>query len=115
MSAHDWIIFTLYIDRNLASLGLRPLSRRIEALTKVLFSSRRPDAILNSCVCKDASKSTMMTINVAPSLDEILAAKRFALDERKRKTPLSAVRALASMQDRAYPFLCVVADGSAPL
>lgn len=41
-------------------------------------------------------------------IEEILAAKRSQLSERKRKTPIEAVRALASMQKRPLPLLNTV-------
>lgn len=52
----------------------------------------------------------MTTKELVPQLDVILAAKRRSLSERKTKTPIEAVRALASMQKRPYPVLSTVAD-----
>src|SRR5437868_2789811 len=43
---------------------------------------------------------------------EIIAAKRLALAERKAKTPIEAVRALASMQKRPLPVLNTVTNDS---
>jgi len=44
------------------------------------------------------------------TVSEILQAKRQDLAQRKRKTPIDAVRALASMQGRPTPLLNTVAD-----
>ncbi|MBI5669616.1 MAG: hypothetical protein HZC41_16560 [Chloroflexi bacterium] len=52
----------------------------------------------------------MTTKELVPQLDVILAAKRRSLAERKAKTPIEAVRALASMQQRPYPVLSTVTD-----
>jgi indole-3-glycerol phosphate synthase len=57
----------------------------------------------------------MTSAKFALEIDAILAAKRDALAERKQKTPLNAVRALASMQTRAQPFLRNVPAGDAPM
>ncbi len=57
----------------------------------------------------------MTSAKFALEIDAILAAKREALAERKQKTPLNAVRALASMQTRAEPFLCIVPAGEPPM
>lgn len=54
----------------------------------------------------------MTTKELVPQLDVILAAKRRYLIERKTKTPIEAVRALASMQKRPYPVLSTVTDSS---
>lgn len=51
----------------------------------------------------------MPTKDLVPELDIILAAKRRYLVERKSKTPIEAVRALASMQKRPLPVLSTVA------
>lgn len=50
----------------------------------------------------------MATKELIPQLDVILAAKRQYLQERKSKTPIEAVRALASMQKRPQPVLSTV-------
>jgi len=50
----------------------------------------------------------MATKELTPQLDVILAAKRQYLQERKAKTPIEAVRALASMQKRPQPVLSTV-------
>ncbi|MBZ0282901.1 MAG: hypothetical protein K8L97_19330 [Anaerolineae bacterium] len=50
----------------------------------------------------------MATKELTPQLDVILAAKRQYLQERKAKTPIEAVRALASMQKRPQPVLSSV-------
>jgi indole-3-glycerol phosphate synthase len=52
----------------------------------------------------------MTTKELQPQLDVILAAKRESLRERKAKTPIEAVRALASMQKRPQPVLSAIAD-----
>lgn len=52
----------------------------------------------------------MTTKELVPQLDVILSAKRRALSERKAKTPIEAVRALASMQKRPHPVLSTVTD-----
>ena len=56
----------------------------------------------------------MTTKKLTPRLDTIIAAKRYYLNQRKTKTPLDAVRALASMQKRAYPILSTVEDKDEP-
>lgn len=43
-------------------------------------------------------------------LNDILKAKREHLDERKARTPMEAVRALASMQSRPLPILNTITD-----
>jgi|FLYN01.1.fsa_nt_gi indole-3-glycerol phosphate synthase len=54
------------------------------------------------------------TKNLVPTVDTIIAAKRQYLAERKAKTPIEAVRALASMQKRPQPILSTVSnDGRA--
>ncbi|MBL8163880.1 MAG: hypothetical protein JNJ61_17970 [Anaerolineae bacterium] len=55
----------------------------------------------------------MATKELTPQIDTILAAKRQALNERKSKTPIEAVRALASMQKRPLPFLSAIAEDDA--
>jgi len=51
-----------------------------------------------------------MSINdIPPQTDEVVAAKRLALMERKSRTPIEAVRALASMQKRPQSVLNTVA------
>lgn len=49
------------------------------------------------------------------TLDEILEAKRRALEARKRNTPIEAVRALASMQARPLSLLNSVTASGSPL
>lgn len=51
--------------------------------------------------------------NMMLNKDQILAARRRALEERKAKTPLDALRALASMQARPQPVLNTIADDCA--
>lgn len=58
-----------------------------------------------------------MDLMVEPLIDPVeilLARKRQALAERKARTPIAAVRALASMQKRPQPVLSMVA-GTAPV
>jgi indole-3-glycerol phosphate synthase len=43
-------------------------------------------------------------------MDDLIAARRKALMQRKAKTPLEAIRALASMQKRPLPVLSTVTD-----
>jgi indole-3-glycerol phosphate synthase len=50
----------------------------------------------------------MTTKNLTPQLNTIIAAKRYYLSRRKLKTPIEAVRALASMQKRPSPILSTV-------
>jgi anthranilate synthase / indole-3-glycerol phosphate synthase / phosphoribosylanthranilate isomerase len=50
----------------------------------------------------------MVTRILVPEVNEILDAKRAQLVERKRKTPIEAIRALASMQKRPAPLLNTV-------
>ncbi len=57
----------------------------------------------------------MATKKLTPHLDTIIAAKRYYLKQRKNKTPLEAVRALASMQQRARPILSTVAGEDEPV
>lgn len=47
-------------------------------------------------------------------LEQLIARKRAALDERKARTPIAAVRALASLQKRPQPVLNTVA-GTGPV
>ena len=56
----------------------------------------------------------MTTKKLTPRLDTIIAAKRYYLNQRKSKTPMDAVRALASMQKRASPILSTVSDANEP-
>jgi indole-3-glycerol phosphate synthase len=55
----------------------------------------------------------MATKELVPQLEVIVAAKRQALMERKSKTPIEAVRALASMQKRPQPVLSSVRTDTA--
>lgn len=57
----------------------------------------------------------MTTKRLTPGLDIIIATKRHALARRKAKTPIEAVRALASMQSRPSPILSTVADENEPI
>ncbi|MBZ0301366.1 MAG: hypothetical protein K8J31_16585 [Anaerolineae bacterium] len=57
----------------------------------------------------------MTTKKLTAQLNTIIAAKRYYLAQRKKKTPLEAVRALASMQKRPSPLLSTVADDDEPL
>ncbi len=57
----------------------------------------------------------MTTNKLSPRLDVIIATKRYALKERRKKTPLEAVRALASMQNRPSPILSTVPDPNEPV
>mgnify|MGYP005840702949 CR=1 FL=1 len=57
----------------------------------------------------------MTTNKLTPKLDVIIATKRYALKERREKTPLEAVRALASMQSRPSPILSTVPDPNEPV
>lgn len=50
----------------------------------------------------------MNTRRLTPKLDTIIAAKRLYLEERKAKTPIEAVRALAGMQKRPQPVMSTV-------
>jgi indole-3-glycerol phosphate synthase len=50
---------------------------------------------------------------ILTSLDQIIAAKREALARRKSRTPIDAVRALASMQKRPQPILSTVTEDRA--
>ncbi len=54
----------------------------------------------------------MTTENLVTDLETILAAKRSHLNERKSRTPIDAIRALASMQKRPRSILNTVTDGS---
>jgi indole-3-glycerol phosphate synthase len=57
----------------------------------------------------------MTTRKLTANLATIIAAKRHNLAQRKAKTPIEAVRALASMQTRPSPILSTVADESEPI
>lgn len=57
----------------------------------------------------------MTTNKLSPRLDTIIAAKQRALKERRKKTPLEALRALASMQNRPNPILSTVPDPYEPV
>jgi indole-3-glycerol phosphate synthase len=57
----------------------------------------------------------MTTRKLTPNLATIIAAKRHNLAQRKAKTPIEAVRALASMQTRPSPILSTVADETEPI
>ncbi|HLV36253.1 MAG TPA: hypothetical protein VKY59_14095 [Spirillospora sp.] len=57
----------------------------------------------------------MTTKRLTPQLNTIIAAKRYYLAQRKAKTPLEAVRALASMQKRPSPILSNVASDDEPV
>ncbi len=57
----------------------------------------------------------MTTNKLTPKLDVIIATKRYALKERRAKTPLEAVRALARMQSRPNPILSTVPDPNEPV
>lgn len=56
----------------------------------------------------------MATKKLTPQLSTIIAAKRYYLAKRKDKTPLEAVRALASLQKRPSPILSTVAADDEP-
>lgn len=56
----------------------------------------------------------MATKRLTPQLDTIIAAKRYYLAQRKAKTPIEAVRALASMQKRPSPILSTVTADDEP-
>ena len=57
----------------------------------------------------------MTTKKLTPQLNTIIATKRYYLAQRKTKTPLEAVRALASMQKRPSPILSTVAADDEPV
>lgn len=57
----------------------------------------------------------MTTNQLSSHLSSIIDAKRAALEERKGKTPIEALRALASMQSRPNPILSTVPDPSEPI
>lgn len=57
----------------------------------------------------------MTTKKLTPQLNTIIAAKRHYLNQRRVKTPIEAVRALASMQKRPSPILSTVADEDEPV
>jgi indole-3-glycerol phosphate synthase len=69
---------------------------RIESLTPFY---------VDSSILKDCLQDRMTDQNLIPQADIVIAAKRLALAERKAKTPIEAVRALASMQKRPQPVL----------
>lgn len=52
----------------------------------------------------------MTTKQLSPELEKIIEAKKAALARRKAKTPIEALRALASMQSRPEPILSDVSD-----
>jgi indole-3-glycerol phosphate synthase len=54
----------------------------------------------------------MATDNLVTDLEHILAAKRQYLAERRAKTPIAAVIALADMQSRPKPILNTVTNGA---
>jgi indole-3-glycerol phosphate synthase len=54
----------------------------------------------------------MATKELEPQVETIIAAKRQYLKERMSKTPIEAVRALASMQKRPHPVLNTVSQDS---
>ncbi|MBZ0297970.1 MAG: hypothetical protein K8L99_35785 [Anaerolineae bacterium] len=57
----------------------------------------------------------MTTNELSPRLNSIIDAKRAALEQRKAKTPIEALRALASMQSRPNPILSTVPDPTEPI
>jgi indole-3-glycerol phosphate synthase len=57
----------------------------------------------------------MTTKKLTAHLNMIIAAKRLALEERKARTPMDAMRALASMQERPSPILSTVSDADEPM
>ncbi len=57
----------------------------------------------------------MTTKKLTAHLSTIITAKRLALEERKTRTPIEAVRALATMQERPSPILSTVADAGEPV
>lgn len=57
----------------------------------------------------------MTTNKLTPKLDVIIATKRYALKERRDKTPIEAVRALARMQNRPSPILSTVPGEDEPV
>jgi indole-3-glycerol phosphate synthase len=57
----------------------------------------------------------MTTNKLTPALTTIIAAKRYYLGQRKTKTPIEAVRALASMQKRPSPILSTVTSVDEPV
>lgn len=54
----------------------------------------------------------MSTNDLTPQAEAVIAAKRQLLADRKSRTPIEAVRALASMQKRPQPVLNTVADNA---
>ncbi|MCS7071136.1 MAG: hypothetical protein NZM00_06495, partial [Anaerolinea sp.] len=66
---------------------------------------------------RQAFKTPHMQRMVEPLVDpveQLIARKRAALNERKARTPIAAVRALASLQKRPQPVLSTVA-GTGPV
>ena len=57
----------------------------------------------------------MTTKELSPKLNEIITAKRKALEQRRAKTPIAALRALASMQSRPNPILSDVTPADEPI
>lgn len=57
----------------------------------------------------------MTTKKLTAQLSTIIAAKRYYVGQRKAKTPLEALRALASMQKRPSPILSTVSDADEPV
>jgi indole-3-glycerol phosphate synthase len=57
----------------------------------------------------------MSTNKLTPRLETIVAAKRHTLKQRRAKTPIEAVRALASMQSRPNPILSTVPGPNDPI
>lgn len=58
------------------------------------------------------SNDPMQTESPVNDLEQMLETKRHWVDERKLKTPMEAVRAIASLQRRPEPLLCTVTGGS---
>jgi indole-3-glycerol phosphate synthase len=57
----------------------------------------------------------MTTKKLSSHLETIITAKRLAVNERKARTPIEAVRALASMQERPSPILSTVSGADEPV
>ncbi len=57
----------------------------------------------------------MTTKELSPKLNEIIDAKRQSLEQRRAKTPIEALRALASMQNRPNPILSDVTSADEPI
>lgn len=57
----------------------------------------------------------MTTKDLSAKLRTIITSKRAALAQRKAKTPIEALRALASMQSRPNPILSTVPDPNEPV